>query len=235
MWMLQTLTGEQPEQTFRILPGGVRTVGRATGADFIVDAALVSRVHCRLTALPDGQLEVRDLESTNGTFVNGQRIEAARLSDGDRLQIGRLELVVTRDMTRPQDESESAAHGSASRHGSSDDASTSALRSCRPLCLDRHSIHAGGRRPPAMLSSLFADPRAHKPLWSSAPRRSPRLVLVVVVPSTERDYLPAKYSSTNGLVVRSRPMVVSGPCPGWTMASSPRGNSTCVIDRISVA
>ena len=97
MWMLQTLTGEQPEQTFRILPAGVRTVGRATGADFIVDAALVSRVHCRLTALPDGQLEVRDLESTNGTFVNGQRIEAARLSDGDRLQIGRLELVVIRN------------------------------------------------------------------------------------------------------------------------------------------
>ena len=59
MWMLRTLTGEQPERTFRILPGGIRTVGRATGADFIVDAALVSRVHCRLTALPDGQLEVR--------------------------------------------------------------------------------------------------------------------------------------------------------------------------------
>ena len=38
----------EPEKTFRILPGGVRTLGRATGADFIVDAALVSRVHCRL-------------------------------------------------------------------------------------------------------------------------------------------------------------------------------------------
>src|SRR5215203_6038755 len=107
MWMLQTLTGELPERTFRILPGGVRTVGRATGADFIVDAALVSRVHCRLTALPDGQLEVRDLESTNGTFVNGQRIEQAHLSDGDRLQVGRLELVVTRDVPSPEDESES--------------------------------------------------------------------------------------------------------------------------------
>src|SRR5829696_3384753 len=105
MWMLRTLTGEQPERTFRILPGGVRTVGRATGADFIVDAALVSRVHCRLTALPDGQLEVRDLESTNGTFVNGLRIEQAHLSDGDRLQVGRLELVVTRDVPRPEDES----------------------------------------------------------------------------------------------------------------------------------
>jgi pSer/pThr/pTyr-binding forkhead associated (FHA) protein len=106
MWMLRTLTGEQPERTFRILPGGIRTVGRATGADFIVDAALVSRVHCRLTALPDGQLEVRDLESTNGTFVNGERVEQAHLTDGDRLQVGRLELVVSREMTRPQDGSD---------------------------------------------------------------------------------------------------------------------------------
>jgi pSer/pThr/pTyr-binding forkhead associated (FHA) protein len=81
----------------------VRTVGRATGADFIVDAALVSRVHCRLTALPDGQLEVRDLESTNGTFVNGERVEQAHLTDGDRLQVGRLELVVTRDTARPEE------------------------------------------------------------------------------------------------------------------------------------
>src|SRR6188768_961900 len=112
MWILRTVTEDLPEKTFRIMPGAVKTIGRAIGADFIVDAALVSRVHCRLTALPDGQLEVRDLESTNGTFVNGQRIEAARLSDGDRLQIGRLELVVTRDMTRPQDESEPAAESS---------------------------------------------------------------------------------------------------------------------------
>ena len=97
MWLLRTLTDEHPEQTFRILPGGVRTVGRATGADFIVEAALVSRVHCRLTALADGDLEVRDLESTNGTFVNGKRVEVARLSSGDRLQVGRMELVALRD------------------------------------------------------------------------------------------------------------------------------------------
>jgi pSer/pThr/pTyr-binding forkhead associated (FHA) protein len=105
MWMLRTLTSEQPEQVFRILPGGVRTVGRATGADFIVDAALVSRVHCRLTALPDGELEVRDLDSTNGTFVNGERVDRARLADGDRLQVGRLELVGSREATttRPEE------------------------------------------------------------------------------------------------------------------------------------
>jgi pSer/pThr/pTyr-binding forkhead associated (FHA) protein len=97
MWMLKTLVDGQPEQVFRILPGGVRTVGRATGADFIVDAALVSRVHCRLTARADGALEVRDLESTNGTFVNGERVKTARLKPGDRLQVGRLELVVSSD------------------------------------------------------------------------------------------------------------------------------------------
>src|SRR4029434_6998719 len=97
MWMLRTLTGDIPEKIFRIVPGGIRTVGRATGADFIVDAALVSRVHCRLTALDDGGLEVRDLESTHGTFVNGQRIDTARLVHGDLLQVGRVEMMVTRD------------------------------------------------------------------------------------------------------------------------------------------
>ena len=87
----------KPEKTFRLLPGSIRTVGRATGADFIVDAPLVSRVHCRLIVAPDGTLEVRDLESTNGTFVNGERIEKARLKSGDRLGVGRIELVALRD------------------------------------------------------------------------------------------------------------------------------------------
>jgi pSer/pThr/pTyr-binding forkhead associated (FHA) protein len=97
MWTLKTVTEDAPERTFRILAGGVRTIGRSTGADFIVDAALVSRVHCRLWALPNGQLEVRDLESTNGTFVNGTRVETARLSSGDRLKVGRVELVATQE------------------------------------------------------------------------------------------------------------------------------------------
>jgi len=51
MWILRTVTEGLPEKTFRILPGNERTIGRATGADFIIDAALVSRVHCRVSAL----------------------------------------------------------------------------------------------------------------------------------------------------------------------------------------
>jgi pSer/pThr/pTyr-binding forkhead associated (FHA) protein len=97
MWILRTVTEGQPEKTFRILPGNERTIGRATGADFIIDAALVSRVHCRVSALADGQLEITDLESTNGTYVNGERVETARLASGDRVQVGRVEFVASRE------------------------------------------------------------------------------------------------------------------------------------------
>ena len=98
MWILKTITEDIPERTFRILSGGIRTIGRSTGADFIVDAALVSRVHCRLSALPTGELEVRDLDSTNGTYVNGARVERARLESGDKLRVGRVELVATQEV-----------------------------------------------------------------------------------------------------------------------------------------
>ena len=97
MWVLRTITEGIPEKIFRIMPGSIRTLGRATGADFIVDAALVSRVHCRFTATVDGDLEVRDLDSTNGTFVNGERTDVARLESGDKVQVGRLEVVAVRD------------------------------------------------------------------------------------------------------------------------------------------
>ena len=90
MWILQS-----PETTFRLRPGTIKTVGRAPRADFIVDAALVSRLHCRLTA-GDDDLEVVDLSSTNGTFVNDKRVKKARLSNGDRLRVGRVELTVDR-------------------------------------------------------------------------------------------------------------------------------------------
>ena len=94
MWLLKTEEGNSPDLTFRILPGNSRTVGRAPQAEFIVDAALVSRVHCRLTAGAT-EIEVVDLDSTNGTFVNGERIEKRALArPGDRLGIGRVELTV---------------------------------------------------------------------------------------------------------------------------------------------
>lgn len=95
MWTLQTRVDDgAPALTFRIGRGGLKTMGRAVRADFILDAPLVSRLHCRFTVLPAGELEVDDLGSTNGTFVNDQRVKQARLQQGDRVRVGRVELTV---------------------------------------------------------------------------------------------------------------------------------------------
>ena len=96
MWILQTRDSSEAEGfTFRLLPGTIKTVGRAKRADFIVEAALVSRLHCRLE-VTDDRIDVIDLESTNGTFVNGKRIDRARLRSGDLLRIGPVALKVER-------------------------------------------------------------------------------------------------------------------------------------------
>ncbi|PYQ74089.1 MAG: hypothetical protein DMG04_11630 [Acidobacteria bacterium] len=90
MWTLQS-----SETTFRLPAGAVKTVGRAPRADFILDVALVSRLHCRITA-GDDTLEVVDLSSTNGTYVNDKRIRKATVAAGDRLRVGRVEMKVDR-------------------------------------------------------------------------------------------------------------------------------------------
>ena len=96
MWILQTdhEDGKKP-RTFRVPQGAIKTFGRAPRADFIVHTVMVSRLHCRVAATTE-HLEVTDLDSTNGTFVNGRRVDRAQMASGDRLKIGRLELTVTR-------------------------------------------------------------------------------------------------------------------------------------------
>ncbi len=96
MWVLKTTNEADASFTFRILPGSVKTMGRSPGAEFIVEAAMVSRLHCRLTAGAT-ELQVHDLESTNGTFVNGRRVTQASLKTGDKLGVGRVEWVITRE------------------------------------------------------------------------------------------------------------------------------------------
>ena len=93
MWILQS-TNEETERILRVAPGAPRTVGRGPRADFVVETALLSRVHCRLRATLT-ELTVEDLGSTNGTFVNDHRVSQSPLRSGDRLRLGRLELVVS--------------------------------------------------------------------------------------------------------------------------------------------
>ncbi len=95
MWILRSNhEAEGGPYTFRMTPGRIRTLGRGPRADFVLDAALVSRVHCRLV-IADGELVVENLGSTNGTFVNDGSVERSTLKAGDRLRVGRVELTVS--------------------------------------------------------------------------------------------------------------------------------------------
>ena len=96
MWILHSTGPNVGSFTFRVRPGTIGTMGRARRADFILEAPLVSRLHCRIEA-GDDSLEVIDLASTNGTYVNDKRIKRARLKRGDRLRVGRVELTVEMD------------------------------------------------------------------------------------------------------------------------------------------
>ena len=68
-------------------------IGRGRSADLVLNEATISRAHA-LLGLEGGRPFVQDLGSTNGTFVNGTRRERAPLSDGDEIQMGRLQLGV---------------------------------------------------------------------------------------------------------------------------------------------
>lgn len=94
-WILQS-DGESP-LIIRLPRGSVKTLGRTARADFIVEAALVSRLHCRLTAESADRLIVEDIGSTNGTMVNGKKVRRAVLKAGDRLKVGRVQFTVNAD------------------------------------------------------------------------------------------------------------------------------------------
>jgi hypothetical protein len=74
------------------LLGSLTVIGRDESADIVVDDAGVSRRHSEIRVTTDGPhlvTSIRDLNSTNGTFVNGDRITSQRLEDGDRVTLGR--------------------------------------------------------------------------------------------------------------------------------------------------
>jgi hypothetical protein len=77
-------------------------IGRREDCDLRIPLSDVSRKHCRL--IKDGDtLRVEDLGSSNGTFVNGQRIQTAEIAAGDTLQIGPVVFVAQIDGS-PADE-----------------------------------------------------------------------------------------------------------------------------------
>lgn len=71
------------------------TIGRSSECDVVIDSSMASRLHARLRKLPDGRIALIDLGSTNGTFLNGQRIHGnAIVQPGDTIIIGRSVLTL---------------------------------------------------------------------------------------------------------------------------------------------
>lgn len=75
-----------------LLTGPVTVIGRGTEADIVVEDTGISRRHLELRVTPAGTVAT-DLGSTNGTFVEGHRIEAATLLDGNTITIGRTRIM----------------------------------------------------------------------------------------------------------------------------------------------
>ncbi|MBC7360305.1 MAG: ATP-binding cassette domain-containing protein [Desulfacinum sp.] len=79
-------------------------IGRLPTCDFFIPSPLISRRHAEMV-WHDGRVILKDLHSTNGTFVNGQRLTEARsIEKGDRIQVGSLVYVFTGETLEPLDE-----------------------------------------------------------------------------------------------------------------------------------
>lgn len=83
---LIVIAGNQVGEMVRI--EGQADIGRDKKAEVTIIDEGISRRHCRARQLPMGRLLVEDLRSTNGTFVNGERVDKQVLDDGDKIQIG---------------------------------------------------------------------------------------------------------------------------------------------------
>jgi diguanylate cyclase (GGDEF)-like protein len=84
---LVVLSGEQVGRMFR-LDEGELTVGRTLGADIVIADAGMSRNHARFSLLPDNKVLLVDLDSTNGTWVDGRRHQRGVLHEGERVLLG---------------------------------------------------------------------------------------------------------------------------------------------------
>ncbi len=82
------LSGGAIGMMYKLCGDGFMVIGRGLGADVRLEDEGVSRQHSKVTAVGNGDLVLEDLGSSNGTFVNGDRIQTHTLKDGDKVQVG---------------------------------------------------------------------------------------------------------------------------------------------------
>jgi pSer/pThr/pTyr-binding forkhead associated (FHA) protein len=85
--LLRDAPGAGPEP----IPPGEVTLGRSTACNIVSPQGAVSKIHCRIVRTQT-QVTVEDLGSSNGTFVNGERLMTAVLHDGDTLGLASVEV-----------------------------------------------------------------------------------------------------------------------------------------------
>lgn len=87
---LKVLTGPRAGELLRLDKGRV-VLGR-NEADVTIEDAKVSRKHAAIEAISRENIFLRDLASTNGTYLNGTRIRSKKLRNGDIVRVGSTEL-----------------------------------------------------------------------------------------------------------------------------------------------
>ena len=86
-YVLKFISGKYQGGEFPLEMDGEIVIGRSSDLDMVLVEDMVSRRHARITA-QEGEIGIEDFGSTNGTFVNGERITKARLKEGDRILVG---------------------------------------------------------------------------------------------------------------------------------------------------
>jgi adenylate cyclase len=99
------LVSTASDQSFDVKPGVALVVGRAVNSDIPIYDPTISRQHAQLSA-EDGGVRVKDLGSSNGTFLNGSRITNALAAPNDVITFGKVAFYVretAKPATKPQD------------------------------------------------------------------------------------------------------------------------------------
>ncbi len=81
------LSGRETGHNYNLAGRSVK-IGRDATCEICIDDPHVSRVHCVIQHGDDGHPVIRDLESTNGIFVNGNKVLEHKLADGDKVLVG---------------------------------------------------------------------------------------------------------------------------------------------------
>ncbi len=86
-WALKFISGKYQGGMFLLSTDREVVIGRSSETDMVLVEDMVSRKHARISIAND-QIVIQDLRSTNGTFVNGEKIAKSDLHEGDRILIG---------------------------------------------------------------------------------------------------------------------------------------------------